>query len=1331
MKWTAHIGLLVFLAFNVWHVEAQAVRWSEGPEPGMFVFEADWSQPLQAALDSAGIQVLDDDAVWQLSEGAFSASHLVYVAPGATPRVEVVRAAYDEVVLPAGQLTLPMSQPTAVVGLGMYRKQRVGTLVWRAVQYDATSQRVRRYRRAVVRVSGLATKDARQRQVASAKAFNDNPHLAVTESALARGTVFKLPVVDEGMYRIDRAFLAALPGMNPDAVDPARVQVFGNGGTPLPALNSADRYGDIAENPVIVQGGGDGSFGENDAVWFYGASTQNWTYNADQSRWDHIKHPIADTNYYFIRIGEAVAKTVETAPFPNWTDAPTQATAPGRFVLDLDEFLWSREHGSGHTWVSQVLNSTQRSRNLFSGQALPGFDGGTADYRIRVGIQSNPRSQLNFTSGGVRLHEERAERLINSLDIDEPIASTSIAEFQQVVSGTTINLTAELPIGAGSPQAAIDWAQVLYTQQLRAESGVLRFVFPPDADRVTFDLTGFSALPTVLDITEPDAIRALEVQAQGATYRVQDARGDGAPREYIAFVSSSVQSASAALARPVEAQNLHGIQAYPDLVIVAPQPFLTYAEQLAERRRAQGLEVLVSRFDQIINEFSGGVPDVRAVRDYFKFLYDRAPDESRALQFGLLFGDGHYDIRGINARNNENYEGLSNWIYPYQTIESFDPVSSYTSDDYFGLLDDNEGVWRWTGLSGESFERMDIGIGRLPIQTAGDAEAILNKIERYESVETFGAWRTNYIFSADDAFTGLNGDKNENDLHLRDANVVAELVKSRFSDINVEKIFATSYPRVFQNGFRIPGARKAILDALEEGALFFNYSGHGGPDGLAQEEVFSVEDVRQLRNLDKLSIFVTATCSFGWWDLDDHQSGAEELLLNPDGGGIAAFTTVRIAYTSGNSNSLNPGLNRAMSEALLSRAADGLPRRLGTAMVVAKNTGVGLQGNSRKFNLIGDPSMRLGLPAGGVTITEVGGADVRTETAPVRALDRLTIRGQVLQPDGQPNSGFSGAVQVTMWDAERQVAIPDPQYLRSRPYYLVREDLIWSGEVTAQNGTFEATFVVPKDISYSNELGRISAYAKSADTDAIGYTENIRVGGTAASGLNDAAGPEIRLFLNDTTYVSGSLTHDEPELIVQLFDESGINTVGAGVGHEILLIVNGDEERAVDIGNRYQSAENSYQRGTIRWPLGKQEAGLNALTVRAWDVVNNSTTAELTYTVTANEAVEIRNLLNYPNPTPGPTRFVFEHNQRPGTPADIEVRVYTLSGRMVRVMETDEALPMGVLPGGLVQIPWDGLDNDLDPLGSGVYLYKVRVATDDDDGTRHITEHLGKLAVIR
>ncbi|MEM1093681.1 MAG: hypothetical protein AAGJ10_03680, partial [Bacteroidota bacterium] len=571
MTWSARLGLLSILLLSAWRADAQVVQWVKGTQPGTFVFEATWSQSLQAAVDSAGLKVLDDDAIWRLAEGSFTASHMVYVGT-ATPQVEVISASYDEVDLPAAALTLPMDQRTEVVGVGTYRKQQVGTLVWRTVQYDVATQRLRRYRRAVVRVSGLATGDQRARRVASAKAFSPNPHLQVTESVLSRGTVFKYPVTEEGIYRIDRAFLSALPGINPDAIDPARVQVFGNGGKPLPALNSDPRYADLAENPVLVQGDGDGSFGNNDAVWFYGASPTSWTYLDAENRWQHTTHPFADTNYYFIRIDEAMAKTAEVVPYPGWTDAAVQSEVPGRFVAEFDEVMWSREHGSGHTWVSRVLNSTQRRRELLEDQALTGFDGGAVEYRVRLGIQSNPRSSLNFSSNGQFLFEERAARLISQLDVDAPIASASVATFAQTVSSNALNLTVELPAGAGTAQAAVDWVQVFYPQQLRAEANVLRFAFPVTEERLTFDLSGFSAPPIVLDITEPHAIRALGVQAQGATYRVQAERGLQSQREFIAFVPSAAIATSAALARPVGAQNLHGVQSYPDLVIVAPEP---------------------------------------------------------------------------------------------------------------------------------------------------------------------------------------------------------------------------------------------------------------------------------------------------------------------------------------------------------------------------------------------------------------------------------------------------------------------------------------------------------------------------------------------------------------------------------------------------------------------------------------------------------------------------------------------------------------------------------------------------------------------------------------
>ena len=504
-----------------------------------------------------------------------------------------------------------------------------------------------------------------------------------------------------------------------------------------------------------------------------------------------------------------------------------------------------------------------------------------------------------------------------------------------------------------------------------------------------------------------------------------------------------------------------------------------------------------------------------------------------------------------------------------------------------------------------------------------------------------------------------------------------------------------------------------------------NYSGHGGEEGLAQEGIFTAEDARNLDNFDRLAIFVTATCSFGWWDLATYQSGAEELLLNPNGGAVALLTTVRLVYTSASLNSLNVGLNRQFARDMFELGEDGEFRRLGDILRITKNTRVGLQGNNRKFNLLGDPTMRVGFGGSEVMVDRVNDTPLAEQEVQVRALDKVTINGTVRNAMDQVDAGFNGLVEVTVFDAERRIEIEQQKYL-SRPYYTVREDLLWRGQVQAQDGEFSATFVVPKDISYSNSSGRISAYAFDTQGHAFGATERIRVGGTSDNPPNDQAGPEIALFLNDTTFVSGGLTPPEPSLIVKLFDASGINTVGAGVGHEMLLVVNGDEQGAIDVSRGFRSEENSFQRGEVTWKVPISDEGPHSLSLRAWDVLNNSSTASLDFVVASAEDLVLRNVFSYPNPTAGSAQFIFEHNQLPGTGASVQIRIYTLSGRLIKTLESDE-----LLSGGTVRIAWDGRDEDFDALATGVYLYKLRVEVEDEAGGRQVSEHIEKLAVIR
>ncbi len=1288
--------------------------------------DLEWPRSLRETVDSLQLVVLSAGDLARIGSGLTVADELLTAAGEVAPTARIVASNYDEIALPAGPALKRGSLPSpgaSVSDVGVFRKRNVANLTAPVLTYDAGEGRVRRYRQITFQVDGVSRSE--ESAAAARSAGITNPHLDVSRSVLADGQIFRIPITEEGIYRIDRDLISAI-GLNPDDVEPNNLQIFGNGGRPVAALNSAPRIADLAQNPVLVRGGGDGRFDAGDVLLFYASGPLTWTWSS--SGWEHTVHPYSVENAYFLRLGSEPGVRIASVPFIDDGSMPVIRQATGRHVTDIEEAIWSRDHESGSDWMSNTIRANG-SRDLLAGVTPPNMLSGEATYRARAAIASNPRAQLNFESGGQILAQRVAPKItVNSPE--RPAASPFTVTFTgPVQAGQSLSLTMRLVDQINEPQAAADYVQVFYPMSLSGASGYVRL---PGPDTVTgahaLEFSGFAGTPQIWDVTDPRLIHSLTPQDFSGVARVRLDRSPGeSPRELVAFVESAAKTLTADLIAPVPNQNLHGITGFPALAIVTPPEFLEAAEELAEMRRAEGLSVVVAQTSQIYNEFSGGVPDMRAVRDYFRFLYDRGTTDSETLRYGLMFGDGHYDFRGLAQREGS----LQNWIFPFETDESLNTDATYTSDDYFGLLDANEGVWAYSNFWARSFERVDIGVGRFPVQSLQEALMVVDKVRRYESPETFGRWRTEYTFVADDGPTGLNGTKDDADLHVQNVDQVAELIRSGiFPAINVTKIYAESFERVFLNGFRIPEAKAEVNAALNNGTLFFNYSGHGGPDGLAQEEIFTKEDAWALTNRNKLAIFVTATCSFGWWDLQNDQSGAEALLLNPNGGSVALLTTVRLVYTSGDTTSLNAGLNRALNIELFKSDENGGARRLGDVLQSTKNTSVGLQGNSRKFNLLGDPSMRVGWPPREVMVESINGVDLAASEAPLKALDRVTIEGSIRDGFGNPDPAFTGVVNLTVFDAVRNVPLLK-QVRMPLPYYRIREDLIWRGEARATDGRWAATFVVPKDISYSNQRGRISAYAASDAEQGFGYTESLIVGGTADNPPDDGTGPEIRLFLNDTTFTAGQTTPPNAELIVKLFDESGINTVGAGVGHEILLVVNGDESGAQDIGESFVSEPDSYQRGEIRRPITLTQAGPGTLSVRAWDVLNNSAAADLDFVVTEDEVLNLSNVYNYPNPMVSRTRFVFDHNQAPGTTARVRVRVYTLNGTPVKTINTEEALPSGLLTSGPVQILWDGLDDDLDRIATGIYLYQLRVEVDAADGTTQTSEVVEKLAIIR
>lgn len=1339
--------LLLLTVFAVGSVRAQGVDIRKLDSDGrgdVYEIQIDWSLSLGQTLDSLGSDRLDMETGVALTRGWFGASEILNLPALVAPGVQVISSDHESRSLAASLDEEEMwlleelsNAPARIEGVGMSRRVPTATLVFQPVTYDAESGVLRRYSR--IRV--LVTHTPAQPRPAGMALGVSSARASVTQSVLADGIVFKFPVREEGVYRIDHEMMQqmlATANMSVSDVRMSEIRIYGNGGEPLPALAGAPRPIDLVENPIEVIGGANDRFNQGDAIIFFARGPHGWRYRGVDG-WEHYVNPFSNDNYYFLKIGGS-GRRIATSPAPSGSAAQSFEQVTGRIFEHRDEVMWGKSGGSGKTWVSRRIESTGELQ-IFDNRTMPDMAAGTMHVSAHVAIRSNPRTAVLFFDGSNQIGRILASRFVSDNTLI-PSAASSTGSFTVPSAEGRLNVSMRIESSSGAPSAALDWMRVLYPQRLRASGGLLRFATPGgESGLLEFRMNGFTGPARVWDVTDIGAVGALPVETVGEERRIRvDVADPNRPREIIAFTDQTIRTLRTSIAswngavERVSQQNLHGLAQHPEFVIVTPNELRAAADRLADHRRAEGMDVLVADIQQIYNEFSGGVPDMRAVRDFFKFVYDRSPGIEPRFRYALLFGDGHYNFRDI--AENGAAPNLENWIFPYQTQDSFDPIRSYTSDDYFGLLDDNEGIWNYPGdypisPPGGPVERMDIGIGRLTAQTVREADVFVDKILSYESSLNHGQWRSLYTFLADDHLTGLTGSTQEQDLHTQNADAVAQIVEGQHPRVNVRKIYAESYQREYINGWRIPEARRDLLNTINDGTLILNFSGHGNTESLMQEQVFTRSDVAGLTNSDRLNVFITATCDFGRWDLADRQSTAEELLLHEGGGSVALMTTVRLVFTSSDIRQLNVGLNRELTRYLLQTAEDGGAMRLGDVMRLTKNTNAGLQGNNRKFNLLGDPTMRIGLPSSKVVVERVNDVDVTDDEAPMRALEKIVLQGSVTNDQGVHDAGFNGMVDISVFDAERRVPLVERRYM-TVPYYTVREDVIWRGTATAESGRFEATFVVPKDISYRNELGRISTYAYSADGHALGFTESVRVGGTAPNPTLDVAGPDIRLFLNDTTFVAGGIVSADPTLIVKLFDESGINTVGSGVGHEMLLTFNDDDGNAVDLSRHYQAEAGSYQSGKVEYRIDRPLApGRNTLSVRAWDVANNSSTESIDFYIAESEALTLRNIFNYPNPTSGRTRFVFEHNQPPGTPARVQVRVYTINGRAIRTIKAEEALPAGVLMSNVVQIPWDGLDDDLGTLATGVYLYRLRVEVEGSDGDNQVSEHIDRIALIR
>ena len=1159
---------------------------------------AAWRTPLGEAVERAGGRV--ENLVALASAGRATLSHEVSLGAAVPPAVTVLSFEGDEVALPASMrdaFAALEDEAAEVVHLGERRRELVGSLSLRTLRVEG--DRLIRARRMVVRVP-------RPPVVARlASSGDDNPHLAVGQSRLAEGRWFKVPIPESGVYRVDAAFLRDELRIEGD-VPLSSVGVYGTGGRILPAINAVDRPADLLPVASLVTG---------DAVVFYAEGPAWWDWvpatGARDGYWLHDISPFSDNSFYFLRVDDPSPARVGGASFPSFGDARPLATIEDRRFYEEDFYNIERDGGgSGLDWLGPRLVQTGSALSRLNETAAGASASSPVQYRARVAARASPAVTFTMIKGGQSIASGAPRAISTSSQGLGNLANDLVLEADAAYgSGLEVAFRAT---GGGNVEGLwLDWVQAVLERP--AAAGADQYVqFPtPGGETGRFEvaLSGFTAEPQVWDVTDAGDIRRLGVTSGGSGWRVQleagretqvvpaprggiEQREVVVEREVVAFsptgpaVRTPGGREDGAVA--VVNQNIHAPAVFPDYVVVSHPDFLSQAQRLADyREQRDGLVPLVVTTDQVFNEFAGGTSDMRAVRDYMKFLYDRAPSD-RLPQYLLLFGDGHYNFRRIVPPNDNSGVPGPNYVPTYQSENMLSRENSYTSDDYFGLLGDDEGLWEFRGSTSVSGERIDIGIGRIPSRTLSDARTVVNKIQRYEDPATQGVWRTRHTYVADDQYPKEWDD----DLHVLNADVTAELAQTEDPRVTLQKIYGPSYPDVVTARGRLrPQATEAVRESIEAGTLVWNYSGHGGPSSLGDEEYVTEDLIASLDNADRLPVFVTATCSFGKFDIVDRQSLAEVALLKPDGGGVAMLTTVRVVFTDSTPTSTtNFGLNLTLTEKMLQRDAQGLPLRLGDALYLTKNTDIGASGNNRKFNLLGDPAMRLGAPA----------RPLEVEPPPAfRAFDEATVSGRVLGLDGQPDATYTGEVVLEVYDAARKVTLPEGAccFTDSRDDddrlgdYADRSDRIYTGRATVEGGRFSSTFLVPQDVSYSGLPARVVAYATGADgSDAAGQSTDGVVATDASPRPNDGAGPEIALFVNDSTFVDGGTTNPDGVLLATLRDPSGLNAVGAGVGHELLLVLDGDDANAVDVSRYYTGDLDTYRSGRVRvrrsrrWP---------------------------------------------------------------------------------------------------------------------------------------------------
>ncbi|MFM9985085.1 MAG: type IX secretion system sortase PorU [Flavobacteriales bacterium] len=1130
-------------------------------------------------------------------------------------------------------------------------------------------------------------------------------------SVLSEGEWYKMSIARDGIYKIDRDFMVGL-GIDIDNVNPQQINIYGNGGTLLPELNSAARYDDLQKCAIYINGEQDTSFDNQDYILFYGKGPDKWEsfYDStlDVTDMRQTRNYYSDSAYYFIRIDDTVPSRI--GMLPNSSATATHTISKFQDYQYIENDLYNLAKSGREFYGDEYFLNTTGSYTF----SFPNIVGEPAVLRAKIAARSLVNtSTMTMTAGGQQL-------ALTPAATGDGATSSYAVEASGAISftPTTPNINVEINFDPGNSEAKIwiDYITVNAQRSLTMAGSQLHF---RDTTTVGAGNTGLFQLGNaqnifmIWDITDYLNPSQVTNVLNGTTQEWK--LSTDILHQFIAFNNNGYLVPTAV--GSVENQNLHALSDI-DLVIITAPIHSEAAQQLAELHAAQGMTVVLTNPVQVFNEFSSGNPDVIAFRMLMKMLFDRAQGNPELMPANLLlFGDGDYAAtKGIENQLGKN-------VLVYETNNSLSPTGSSCSDDYFVTLDDNE--------TGTNADKLDCGVGRIPASDRSEGLAYVDKVRTYISANTtvdgsasclgdevaspYGPWRNQIVFVADDQ--DGNGNPNEPG-HLGIADQMADSIYIKHPQYDVLKIYLDAYTQQSTpGGERYPEAEDAIRNRVQNGALLVMYAGHGGERGWAHERCLNLSTIANWSNKTRLPVFLTATCELARFDDPEFNTAGEILVMNPNGGAIAMFTTTRIVYTGAN-DELNKGFFQVAFD------DDNIQDlSLGQLNMLMKNDAVADSFNSSKpnFSLLGDPALRMAYPKYEVYTTHINSIPVENFADTLKALQEVRIQGYIGDADGAKLNQFNGFVYPTVFDKKTRVYTQNNDGGAVQQYDIFNKN-IFKGKASVNGGDFDFRFVVPYDINYTADSGRVSYYAVAGNDDAHGFYQDFNIGSSLSNAQLNTVGPIIELFMNDSTFVSGGITDTSPILIAKLSDENGINTVGNGIGHDITAIVDNDTQNPLILNEYYETDLDTYRSGEVRYQMTDLIEGEHNMVLKAWDVHNNSNTASLNFLVAENSSIALQHVLNYPNPFTTSTEFMFEHNQACAM-LDVRIQIFTVSGKLVKSIE-QQVHQNGFRVDG---IKWDGRDDFGDLIGKGVYVYKVELRNE----TGEKAEQFEKLVILK